>query len=138
MPRKPLILAAIVVALHLLETATLGTSTTGSLVANLLEVFARAPAGPAHCIPPGNARGEPGRCHGRRARGLPVLERQESPSSQTLRRSVPLRFVRHDIRGHRAVSAEYSANANRYSSGSPLDHALSLWNLLARKLEGGR
>jgi len=40
MPRKPLILAAIVVALHLLETATLGTSTTGSLVANLLEVFA--------------------------------------------------------------------------------------------------
>src|ERR1051325_858552 len=40
MPRKTLILAAVVVALHLLEAATLGTSTTGSLFANLLEVFA--------------------------------------------------------------------------------------------------
>ena len=40
MPRKPLILAAIIVSLHLLEAATLKTSTTGSLVANLLEIFA--------------------------------------------------------------------------------------------------
>lgn len=40
MPRKPLILAAIIVSLHLLEAAALGTSTTGSLFANLLEIFA--------------------------------------------------------------------------------------------------
>lgn len=40
MPRKPLILAAIIVSLHLLEAATLKTSTTGSLVANLLEILA--------------------------------------------------------------------------------------------------
>src|SRR5260370_41534456 len=40
MPRKSLILAAVVVALHLLEAATLGTSTTGSLVANLLQILA--------------------------------------------------------------------------------------------------
>jgi PAS domain S-box-containing protein len=40
MPRKPLILAIIIVSLHLLEAATLGTSTTGSLLANLLEIFA--------------------------------------------------------------------------------------------------
>jgi len=40
MPRKPLILAAVIVSLHLLEAATLGTSTTGSLLANLLEIFA--------------------------------------------------------------------------------------------------
>src|SRR5215831_3512014 len=40
MPRKPLILAAIIVSLHLLEAATLKTSTTGSLVANLLEIIA--------------------------------------------------------------------------------------------------
>ena len=40
MPRKPLILAAVVVSLHFLEAATLGTSTTGSLLANLLEIFA--------------------------------------------------------------------------------------------------
>ena len=40
MPRKPLILAAVIVALHLLEAATLGTSTNGSLLANILQVFA--------------------------------------------------------------------------------------------------
>jgi PAS domain S-box-containing protein len=40
MPRKPLILAAILVSLQLLEAATLGTSTTGSLLANLLEICA--------------------------------------------------------------------------------------------------
>ena len=40
MPRKPLILAAVIVALHLCEAATLGTSPTGSLVANLLQVSA--------------------------------------------------------------------------------------------------
>src|SRR5690349_7950116 len=40
MPRKPLIFAAVIVALHLLEAATLGTSTTGSLLANLLEILA--------------------------------------------------------------------------------------------------
>ncbi|HEY6944495.1 MAG TPA: PAS domain S-box protein [Candidatus Acidoferrum sp.] len=41
MPRKPLILAVIIiVSLHLLEAATLGTSTTGSLLANLLQIFA--------------------------------------------------------------------------------------------------
>ena len=40
MPRKPLIFAAVIVALHLLEAATLGTSTAGSLLANLLEIFA--------------------------------------------------------------------------------------------------
>ncbi len=40
MPRKPLILAAVVVALHLLEAATLGTSATGSLVANSLQILA--------------------------------------------------------------------------------------------------
>src|SRR4029077_4651727 len=40
MPRKPLILAAVIVALHLIEAATLGTTTSGSLLANLLEIFA--------------------------------------------------------------------------------------------------
>jgi PAS domain S-box-containing protein len=40
MPRKPLILAAVIVALHLCEAATLGTSASGSLVANLLEILA--------------------------------------------------------------------------------------------------
>jgi PAS domain S-box-containing protein len=40
MPRKPLILAAVIVALHLLEAATLGTSTTGSFLANLLQIWA--------------------------------------------------------------------------------------------------
>ena len=40
MPRKPLILAAVIVALHLCEAATLGTSTAGSLLANFLQVFA--------------------------------------------------------------------------------------------------
>jgi two-component system cell cycle sensor histidine kinase/response regulator CckA len=40
MPRKPFILAAVIVALHLCEAATLGTSATGSLVANLLEISA--------------------------------------------------------------------------------------------------
>src|SRR5207237_9375566 len=40
MPRKPLMLAAIIVSLHLLEAATLATSTTGSLLANLLELLA--------------------------------------------------------------------------------------------------
>jgi two-component system cell cycle sensor histidine kinase/response regulator CckA len=40
MPRKPLILAAVIVALHLCEAATLGTSAFGSLLANLLEIFA--------------------------------------------------------------------------------------------------
>ena len=40
MPRKPLILAAIIVALQLLEAATLGTSASGSLLANLLEIAA--------------------------------------------------------------------------------------------------
>jgi len=38
MSRKPFILAAVIVALHLCETATLGTSATGSLVANLLQI----------------------------------------------------------------------------------------------------
>ena len=40
MPRKPLIFAAILVALHLLEAATLGTSANGSLLANLLQILA--------------------------------------------------------------------------------------------------
>ena len=40
MPRKPLILAAVIVALHLSEAATLGTTPAGSLLANLLEIFA--------------------------------------------------------------------------------------------------
>lgn len=40
MPRKLLILAAVIVALHLCEAATLGTSTTGSLLANLLQLAA--------------------------------------------------------------------------------------------------
>jgi PAS domain S-box-containing protein len=40
MPRKPLILAAVIVALHLCEAATLGTSTTGSFLANLLQILA--------------------------------------------------------------------------------------------------
>ena len=40
MPRKPLILAVVIVALHLSESATLGTSTAGSFLANLLEIFA--------------------------------------------------------------------------------------------------
>jgi len=40
MPRKSLILAAVIVALHLCEAATLGTTTAGSLLANLLEIFA--------------------------------------------------------------------------------------------------
>ncbi|HEV2197176.1 MAG TPA: PAS domain S-box protein [Candidatus Acidoferrum sp.] len=40
MPRKFLIPAAAIVGLHLLEAATLGTSTTGSLLANLLQVLA--------------------------------------------------------------------------------------------------
>jgi two-component system cell cycle sensor histidine kinase/response regulator CckA len=40
MPRKPLILAAVIVALHLCEAATLGTSASGSLLANLLEILA--------------------------------------------------------------------------------------------------
>src|SRR5437899_1133766 len=40
MLRKPLILAAVVVALHLCEAATLGTTTTGSLLANLLQILA--------------------------------------------------------------------------------------------------
>ncbi len=40
MPRKPLILAVTIVALHVLEAATLGTTPTGSLIANLLEIAA--------------------------------------------------------------------------------------------------
>jgi PAS domain S-box-containing protein len=40
MARKPLILAAVIVALHLCEAATLGTTASGSLLANLLEIFA--------------------------------------------------------------------------------------------------
>src|SRR5437879_11646444 len=40
MPRKPLILAAVIVALHLCEAATLGTSMAGSLLANLLQILA--------------------------------------------------------------------------------------------------
>jgi PAS domain S-box-containing protein len=40
MPRKPLILAAVIVALHLTQAATLGTTTAGSFLANLLEIFA--------------------------------------------------------------------------------------------------
>src|SRR5437879_1612635 len=40
MPRKPLILAAVIVALHLCEASTLGTSTAGSLLANLLQILA--------------------------------------------------------------------------------------------------
>src|SRR5260370_16878953 len=40
MSRKPLILAAFIVVLHLFEAATLGTTATGSLLANLLEIFA--------------------------------------------------------------------------------------------------
>src|SRR5947207_1656911 len=40
MLRKPLILVAIIVALHLCEAATLGTTTTGSLLANFLQIFA--------------------------------------------------------------------------------------------------
>jgi len=40
MPRKPLIFAACIVTLHLFEAATLGTSTTGSSLANLLQILA--------------------------------------------------------------------------------------------------
>ena len=40
MPRKPLIFAAVIAALHLIQAATLGTSTNGSLLANLLEILA--------------------------------------------------------------------------------------------------
>src|SRR5437899_11535049 len=40
MLRKPLILAAVIVALHLCEAATLGTTATGSLLANLLQILA--------------------------------------------------------------------------------------------------
>ncbi|HKW65014.1 MAG TPA: PAS domain S-box protein [Candidatus Acidoferrum sp.] len=40
MPRKPLIFAAVIVALHLIEAATLGTSTNGSFLANLLQILA--------------------------------------------------------------------------------------------------
>src|SRR5258707_1470105 len=40
MPRKPLVLAAAIVVLHLFEAVTLGTTATGSLLANLLEIFA--------------------------------------------------------------------------------------------------
>src|SRR5713226_8233335 len=40
MPRKPLILAAVIVALHLCEAATLGTATAGSFLANLLQIIA--------------------------------------------------------------------------------------------------
>jgi PAS domain S-box-containing protein len=40
MPRKSLILASVIVSLHLLEAATLGTSTTGSFLANILEILA--------------------------------------------------------------------------------------------------
>jgi len=40
MARKSLILAAIIVALHLCEAATLGTTTAGSFLANLLQIFA--------------------------------------------------------------------------------------------------
>jgi PAS domain S-box-containing protein len=40
MPRKPLILVAVIIALHLCVAATLGTTTSGSLLANLLEIFA--------------------------------------------------------------------------------------------------
>ena len=40
MPRKPLIFAILIVALHLLESLTLGTSTLGSFLANCLEIIA--------------------------------------------------------------------------------------------------
>ncbi len=40
MPRKALILAAVIIALHLCEAATLGTTTAGSFLANLLQIFA--------------------------------------------------------------------------------------------------
>ncbi len=40
MTRKPLILALIIVALHVCEALTLGTSTIGSLLANCLQIFA--------------------------------------------------------------------------------------------------
>jgi len=40
MPRKPLILVLIMVGLHLSEAATLGTSTVGSFLANLLQLVA--------------------------------------------------------------------------------------------------
>ena len=40
MRRKPLILVAVIVALHICEAATLGTTTAGSLLANLLQIFA--------------------------------------------------------------------------------------------------
>src|SRR5713101_6147562 len=40
MPRKPIILAAVIVALHLCEAATLGTATAGSFFANLLQIIA--------------------------------------------------------------------------------------------------
>src|SRR5712664_4241260 len=40
MARKFLILAAVIVALHLCEAATLGTTTAGSFLANLLQIFA--------------------------------------------------------------------------------------------------
>ena len=45
MPRKPLIFAAVIVALHLVEAATLGTSTSGSFIANLLQILACGFAG---------------------------------------------------------------------------------------------
>jgi len=40
MPRKPLILAVIIVVLHVCEALALGTTLTGSLIANLLQVLA--------------------------------------------------------------------------------------------------
>src|SRR5882757_10982011 len=40
MPRRPFILGVVIVALHLCESAALGTSTAGSFLANLLEIFA--------------------------------------------------------------------------------------------------
>src|SRR5260370_23775880 len=40
MPRKLLIVALTVVALHVCEVLTLGTSTTGTFLANSLQIFA--------------------------------------------------------------------------------------------------
>jgi len=40
MSRKPLVLAAAIVVLHLFEAVTLGTTASGSLLANVLEIFA--------------------------------------------------------------------------------------------------
>src|ERR1700745_3033970 len=40
MPRKILALACVVVGLHVIEALTLGTSTLGSLLANLLQILA--------------------------------------------------------------------------------------------------